>query len=104
MKTKITTIAFLVLLLTACTLGPRYDLQTDQGVTLMQQHSEALFLSLENNAGKPAAAYTNYTLQYQQLHIDIQQLKTRAGAIPNDGITLKQLDLVDQNLTLLETI
>ncbi|MGB5325681.1 MAG: hypothetical protein WBN40_09695 [Pseudomonadales bacterium] len=103
------TVATLVLLLLAqagCTikLVASYDAETDRAVTALQRKLETFFIALEVQFGSPQADYGEHAAFYREVKVDISALKLRARALPKNELTLKQVELLDENLALLESV
>ncbi|MBU3002968.1 hypothetical protein [Paraglaciecola arctica] len=95
----------LFILFSACNVKwvSEYDAQIDQGVTQLHRKTETFLTTLEQQQ-IPECLSTEHALFYQQSLVDVRALKIRAKAIPNNDITLKQLDLFEENLLLLNKL
>lgn len=97
-------IGIMLFLLQGCSIKliADYDEQTDQAVTQLQRKFETFFVKLERQVGTNAAKYEKHIDFYNEIKVDISALKLRVGAIPNNDYTIKQVDLLAQNVDLLE--
>lgn len=94
-----------LLLLTACNIRwvSEYDAQTDQAVTQLHRKTETFLTHLEQQQ-VPDCLSSKHQAFYQQSLVDVRALKVRAQAISNNEITLQQLSLLEENLTLMQKI
>jgi hypothetical protein len=90
------------ILITGCNVRwvSEYDAQTDQGVTQLHRKMETFLTTLEQQQ-LPQCLSSEHGLFYQQSLVDVRALKIRAQAIPNNDITLQQLTLLEENLSLM---
>jgi hypothetical protein len=102
-KFQNTVLISIVLLLCACTVTwvSEYDAQTDQGVSQLHRKTETFLTQLEQQK-VPECLSINHTDFYQQSLVDVRTLKVRAMAIPNNNITVQQLGLLAENLSLMQ--
>jgi hypothetical protein len=100
------TFTVFVLILSSCTIKliANYDEQTDQAVTELQRKLETFFVKLERQVGTSDADYVNYQAFYDGVKVDISAIKLRVKAIPKNEITLKQIELLEDNLATLEEL
>jgi hypothetical protein len=100
------TFTLFLLILSGCTikLVADYDEQTDRSVTELQRKLETFFVKLERQIGTPDADYVNYQTFYDGVKVDISAIKLRVSAIPKNQITLKQIELLEDNLATLEQL
>ena len=97
----------LAVALSGCTnirLIADYDDQIDKSVTELQRKCETFLTGLERNAGQPEAQYGANAKFYDEAKVDLSAIRMRAAAIPKNDITLKQLDLLADNLDNLEKL
>jgi hypothetical protein len=94
-----------LILVSACNVRwvSEYDAQTDQGVTKLHRKMETFLTALEQQQ-VPDCLSTEHGQFYQQSLVDVRALKVRAKAIPNNDITLQQLTLLEDNLSLMSTL
>lgn len=97
-------LSFLILF-SACnvTWVSQYDAQTDQAVTKLHRTMETFLTSLEQQQVPDCLASEHATF-YQQSLVDVRALKIRAKAIPNNDLTLEQLTMLEENLTLMHKV
>lgn len=90
---------------TACNVRwvSEYDAQTDQGVTKLHRKVETFLTTLEQQQ-VPECLSTEHGAFYQQSLVDVRALKVRAQAISNNEITLQQLTLLEDNLSLMSKV
>ncbi|MEP1449186.1 MAG: hypothetical protein ABJK37_23985 [Paraglaciecola sp.] len=95
----------LFMLFSACNVKwvSEYDEQIDQGVTQLHRKIETFLTTLEQQQ-IPKCLSTEHVLFYRQSLVDVRALKIRAKAIPNNDITLQQLDLLEENLSLMNKL
>ncbi|WP_339721578.1 hypothetical protein [uncultured Paraglaciecola sp.] len=95
----------LFILISACNVRwvSEYDAQIDQGITQLHREMETFLTALEQQQ-VPECLSTEHGLFYQQSLVDVRALKVRAKAIPNNDITLQQLNLLEENLSLMLTL
>lgn len=97
----------LALCLSACApvqlLAP-YDEQTDKALTALQRDLETFFVRLQGQIGLPEADYDNYREFYQRLLVDVSAIKLRVSALQRNEITREQVDLLEENIVLLQSI
>ena len=100
------TFTVFALILAGCTvkLVADYDEQTDRSVTELQRKLETFFVKLERQIGTSDADYVNYEAFYDGVKVDISAIKLRVNAIPKNQITLKQIELLEENLATLEEL
>ena len=80
----------------------QYDATTDQEVTQLQKDNTQLFLDMQRSAGTPDFAYTKFQGEYDKLETELQSLKLRVEAIPNNSLTEQEVDLLQKDLDLLQ--
>ncbi len=96
-----------IMILTGCTsirIIADYDEQTDISITAFQKKMETFLISLERNAERNEAKYENNKLYYDEFRIDLSAIRVRAAAIPRNEITIKQIDLLVENVSNLEKL
>ena len=81
-----------------------YDEQIDTSITSFQRKVEAFLTYLERNAGKDEAKYENNTKFYDEAMVDLSAIRVRAAANPKNEITIKQIDLLYENIGNLEKL
>lgn len=96
----------LLLALSACSvkLLSSYDEKTDNAVTALQQNVEMFFVTVESQAGLPECAYSNHISFYQQSKVAVSSIAVRAKAIPDNDITVEQVELLKSSITMLEQL
>jgi len=97
----------LILALTRCAgiqLISEYDKEIDIAVTAFQKKITKFLISLEKNIGKEKPEYRNNTEFYDEIKIDLSAIKVRAAAIPKNEITIKQINLLIENVSNLEKL
>lgn len=95
----------MLFLLSACNVKwvSQYDAQTDQAVTKLHRNMETFLTTLEGQQ-VPDCLASEHSAFYQQSLVDVRALKIRAKAIPNNDLTLQQLTLLEDNLTLMHKV
>lgn len=78
--------------------------KTDSAVTETQRAFETFFVELEDQIGTPQANYENHKQFYKSIRIDISAIKLRVEAQPKNGITLEQINLLEQNVDILRDL
>jgi hypothetical protein len=97
--------ALLVLLcFSGCALISSYDEKTDDGVTALQQKVETFFVTLESQEGSPECKYENHRSFHQEAKVAISAIEVRARAIPQNDITVEQVELLKDSLNKLEQL
>lgn len=107
LKSRITVISLVVLLLTSCNsirLISDYDEITDKKVTELQEKFAQHFVKLERLIGTEQANYDNFIQFYDGVKADLITLRVRANAIDKNEIVKKQLDFLDRNVSDLESL
>ena len=102
-------VAFLALLLVAlggCSIKliAPYDETIDNGITALQKKTEGFLLGLESNNSFPACSYKKNMQFYLDSKVDLSSIKVRAAAMPQNDITVQQLDLLASSLDSLEAL
>ena len=97
----------LILALTGCAsiqLISEYDKEIDIAVTAFQKKMTRFLISLERNIGKEKSEYGNNTEFYDEIRVDLSAIRVRAAAIPKNEITIKQINLLIENVSNLERL
>jgi len=81
-----------------------YDKEIDITVTAFQKKMTRFLISLERNIGKEKSEYSNNTEFYDEIRVDLSAIKVRAAAIPKNEITIKQINLLIENVSNLERL
>jgi hypothetical protein len=91
---------------TGCTvkLISTYDEKTDIAVTDLQKRMETFFLSLESLEGLPECAYEYHAAVYRDIKVSVSAIEVRAKAIPDNDLTIQQIELLKENVDLLEQL
>ncbi|HDY7896818.1 hypothetical protein ACEUKD_08400 [Vibrio diabolicus] len=100
-------VAFLLsVILTGCTITivSAYDEVTDKSVTQLQRDVESFFVGIESKSGLPECTYESNKGFYEKAKVDISAIEVRARAVPNNDITIKQIELLNDSLKKLETL
>jgi len=99
-------VGFYILVELGCTvrLISNYDEITDLAVTDLQKKVETLFLTLESQQGLPECSYEHHTEFYKDAKVSLSAIEVRARAIPENDITVKQIDLLKENIDHLEQL
>ncbi|MXV49815.1 hypothetical protein GS399_02450 [Pedobacter sp. HMF7647] len=98
----------LSMLLVACSeirLVGAYDEVTDLGIQQVQGEVSSLFVTLEKNIltnDLQSNSYNNFKNTYNQIDGQIESLQIRCGALPKYNQVLKQVNLLDSNMHLME--
>lgn len=97
---------FFALVASACSVQyvSRYDATTEQSITIIQRQLEIILNDLERNLGKPEAEYEHYAEAYKKISVNAKLLSTRAQAIDNNEITIKQSQVLMGFINNLETL
>jgi len=98
-------VLILLTFLSACnvTWVSQYDAQTDQAVTNLHRKVETFLTTLEQ-LQVPDCLASEHGDFYQQSLVDVRAIKIRANAIPNNDLTLQQLTLLEENLSLMHKV
>lgn len=97
----------LILALTGCAsiqLISEYDKEIDIAVTAFQKKMTRFLVSLERNIGKEKSEHRNNTEFYDEIRVDLSAIRVRAAAIPKNEITIKQINLLIENVSNLERL
>lgn len=81
-----------------------YDETTDKAVTALQKKVEIFFVTVESQEGLPECEYKNHKKFYEEVKVDISAIEVRARAIPDNEITIEQVELLKGSLTNLELL
>ncbi len=81
-----------------------YDEKTDQAVTTLQRKIETFFVQIESQVGLPECEYDNHIGFYQETKVSISAIEMRARAIPQNDITVQQVQLLKSSLESLEKL
>jgi hypothetical protein len=94
------------LFVTGCTvkLISSYDEKTDIAVTDLQKKVETFFLTLESQEGLPECAYEYHAAFYREAKVSVSAIEMRARAIPDNDISIQQIDLLKENIEMLEQL
>jgi hypothetical protein len=100
------TLMLLVLAVAGCSIRliSSYDEITDRSATELQRKVERFVRSMESASGTAAGAYANNTAFYDEAKADVSAMRIRATAIPQNRLTLQQIELLDRNLELLRQL
>jgi hypothetical protein len=79
-----------------------YDDQAQVSVALIQKRMELFLAEMERQIGKPEGNYVNNAKFYDDLRAEINTVRTRAAAIPDNKYTVSQLGLLNLCLLNLE--
>ena len=99
-------IGFYIITEAGCTvkLISSYDEKTDVAVSELHKRTETFFLTLESQEGLPECEYKNHTNFYKDAKVSVSAIEVRARAIPNNDITVEQIVLLKENISLLEEL
>lgn len=81
-----------------------YDETTDKTVTALQKKVESFFVTVESQEGLPGCEYENHKKFYDEVKVEISAMEVRARAIPKNEITIKQIELLKDSLSKLESL
>jgi len=81
-----------------------YDEKTDIAVSDLQKRMETFFLTLESQEGLPECAYEYHAVFYRDAKVSVSAIEVRAKAIPDNEITVQQIELLRENIDLLEQL
>ncbi len=81
-----------------------YDEKTDTSVTQFRHNTDIFLTFLERNVGTDEAKYENNTRFYDDAKVTLRDIRSRAQAIPKNEITIKQVDLLVENVGKLEQL
>jgi hypothetical protein len=81
-----------------------YDETTDKTVTALQKKVESFFVTVESLEGLPGCEYENHKKFYEEAKVEISAIGVRARAIPKNEITIKQIELLKDSLSKLESL
>lgn len=71
-----------------------YDEVLDVGTSDLQRRVETFLLDMESKAGTTAGEYAANRAFYDAVQVEHIVLRTRAQAVPNNALTVEQLDLL----------
>jgi hypothetical protein len=97
----------IILLISACgeiRLISDYDEIIDRKVSELHQKFALHFVQLERMVGTEDANYENFTTFYDEVKVDVRVLRVRAGVIDKNDILIRSLDLLDSNISDLESL
>lgn len=81
-----------------------YDEQTDRNATALQRKVDGFLVNIASFNEPPECAYSRHKNVYRELDVDATAMKIRAEAIPNNSITVKQMDELKAIIGNLETL
>ncbi len=81
-----------------------YDEATDKAVTHLQKKVDTFLVAMQRKAGTTDAAYEKNIQFYDEVRVDISAIKVRAAARPMNEITIKQINLLGENVDKLESL
>lgn len=102
---KLLFLTFIALtLISGCTvtLVSKYDEQTDANVTALQKKFDAYFLKLQG-APFPDCSYNANKIFFDDIKVQLSSAQIRANAIPQNDLTLQQIDALAKAISDLET-
>lgn len=88
----------------AVTLVSKYDERTEKYATDIRDQVDTFLTSLERNSGEPAADYAQNTKFYDDTNVSLRGMLNRASQIEKNKITVKQTNLLIQNVDALEKL
>ena len=105
-RIQVAYLSMMLVALSGCSIKliASYDETIDKGVTALQKKTESFLLGLESNNSFPACSYKNNMQFYLDSKVDLSSIKVRAEAMPQNGITVQQLDLLASSLDSLEAL
>ena len=80
----------------------KYDTAVDHGASELQQKVDSFLTDLEQNAGTPQAEYEQNTVFYEEVRNDIFVLRNAASTQRGNDVTIRSLDLIEDNVGKLE--
>ncbi len=83
------------------TLVSKYDELTDTSITALQKKFDVYFMKLDG-ASFPDCSFAANKIFYDDVNVQLSGTQVRAHAIPNNEITLAQLDALSQAISGLE--
>ncbi len=97
------------LLLAGCITIPAYDSKTDELLTGLQSDTDTFIAHLSNTydtttATGKACAYSQNVNSYQQFHITLGLISTRANALYNDAATVKAVSELSTTFDAMEAV
>jgi len=100
------TMLALFLLLSGCTvkLISSYDEKTDNAVSALQKDVTLFFITVQSQAGLPECVYSNHLSFYQLANVDLSAIAVRTKAIAANDITVEQVALLQDSLSMLEQL
>lgn len=81
-----------------------YDEKTDLAVSDLQKKMETFFLNLQSLDGLPECKYEHHDSFYRDVKVSVSAIEVRARAIPDNEITVKQIELLKENIMILEEL
>jgi len=105
LSSHILLLVVLVLGASGCTvrLIGSYDEQIDKSVTALQQKVDTFLVKLAGEHS-PECTYEQHKQFYEEATVDLSGIKVRAEAIPNNSITVQQIDLLASSLNDIEKL
>jgi hypothetical protein len=99
-------ITAILLVLVGCAVKfvSSYDEQTDRAVTELQKKVESFFVRLERLDGLPECSYEHHKGFYEDAEVQVSSIQLRASAIPQNSITVEQMELVERSVESLEEL
>jgi hypothetical protein len=79
----------------------KYDDQTDANVTVLQKKLDTFFVNLKNES-YPDCSYSKNKSFYDDVKVQLSGIQVRANAIPNNNITIQELDALSKGISGLE--
>ena len=81
-----------------------YDETIDKAVTALHRKTATFLIQAQQNIGSPEWEYQNKRDFYNGVKVDISAIQVRAMALPKNEITIKQLNLLSENIKTLESL
>ncbi|MGD0233773.1 MAG: hypothetical protein ABSC55_04460 [Syntrophorhabdales bacterium] len=104
----VTLVALLMLAISVSGCGPiqliaPYDQKIDDGVTSLQKKTAEFLTTIERQGGSGPEDYKNHTKFYDDAKVALSGLSVRAGALASNSLTVRELEILDQQFQKLET-
>jgi hypothetical protein len=82
----------------------QYNPAIDSGATQLQQKVDGFLSELEETSATPAGEYEQHAAMYDELRADIQTLREAALQQRGNDLTVRSLELIENNVGQLETM
>jgi hypothetical protein len=81
-----------------------YDEITDRKIAELHEKFSRHFVQLERLVGTDDGDYMNFQGFYDEVKVDLRILRVRAGVLDKNEIMIQSVDLMEENISNLETL